>query len=83
VAGGLITKAYAGMPSMPAPFMPDGTLLVTPLSNLSVYYQDTSVRRSQQDKPSKDEVQDFNSVNLAYVVEEEEAASLVENITFN
>jgi P2 family phage major capsid protein len=82
MAGGVITRAYGGMPSMSPPFMPNGTLMVTPLSNLSIYYQDSSVRRTQKDKPEKSEVQDFNSVNLAYVVEEEQAASFVENITF-
>jgi P2 family phage major capsid protein len=79
--GGQITKGYAGMPSMSPPFIPDGTLVVTPLSNFSVYYQDTSVRRLQKDKPEKDEVQEFNTVNLGYVVEEETAAALIDNIT--
>jgi len=82
MTGGLITKAYAGMPSMAPPFFPDSSLMVTPLSNLSIYYQDSSVRRTQQDYPKKSEVQDYNSVNLGYVVEEELAASFVENITF-
>lgn len=76
-----ITKAHGGLPSIVPPFFPDGCILVTPLSNLSVYYQDSSVRRTQKDKPEKDEVQDFNSMNMGYVVEEETAASFVENIT--
>lgn len=78
---GLITRAYAGMPTISPPFIPDGTVLVTPLKNLSIYYQDSSVRRLQKDKPEKNEVQEFNSVNQAYVVEEEFAASYVENVT--
>jgi P2 family phage major capsid protein len=82
LATGQITRAYGGLPSMSPPFMPDGSLLITPLNNLSIYYQDSSVRRTQKDKPEKNEVQDFNSVNLGYVVEEELATSFVENITF-
>lgn len=78
---GRITRAYANLPTMTPPFMPNGSLLITPLNNLSIYYQDSSVRRTQKDKPEKNEVQDFNSVNLGYVVEDEEMAVFVENIT--
>jgi P2 family phage major capsid protein len=81
VMSGLITKAYGGLPSIVPPFMPDKTVLITPLKNLAVYYQDSSVRRTQRDWPTKDEVQEFNSMNMGYVVQEELAASLVENIT--
>jgi P2 family phage major capsid protein len=79
--GGSITKAFGGLPTVTPPFFPDGTILITPLSNLAVYYQDSSVRRLQRDWPPKDEVQEFNSMNMGYVVQEEQAASLVENIT--
>lgn len=82
VMSGRITKAYATLPTMYPAFFPDSSLLLTPLANLSIYYQDTSVRRTQKDKPEKDEVQDFNSVNMGYVVEDEEAAVFIENITF-
>lgn len=77
---GRITKAYANMPTMYAPFFPDGKLLVTPLKNLSIYVQDSSVRRLQKDKPEKNEVQDFNSANHGYVVEDEEMTSFIEGI---
>ena len=79
---GMITRAYAGLPSIVPAFLPAGTLMITTLKNLSIYYQDSSVRRLQKDKPEKNEVQDFNSVNLGYVVEDEMLTSLVENITF-
>ena len=78
----LVTRAYGGMPTFAPPFMPNGTLLVTPLKNLSIYYQDTSVRRQQTDNPKKNQIEDWNSVNLGYVVEEEQLTSLVENVTF-
>jgi P2 family phage major capsid protein len=79
--GGFITKAFGGLPTVTPPFFPDGTILITPLANLAVYYQDSSIRRLQRDWPSKDEVQEFNSMNMGYVVQEELACSLVENIT--
>lgn len=81
VNNGIITKAYGGMPSLTPPFFPDGMIMVTPLKNLSIYYQDSSVRRLQKDKPEKNQTQEFNSVNLGYVVEDEFATVLIENIT--
>ncbi len=78
-----ITKAYAELPTIVPPFFPQSSLLITPLSNLSIYYQDSSVRRTQKDKPEKNEVQDFNSVNQGYVVEDEEMTAFIEVITFN
>jgi P2 family phage major capsid protein len=76
-----ITKAYGNLPTMSPAFFPDGCILITPLANLSIYFQDTSVRRTQKDKPELNEVQDFNSANQGYVVEDEELAVFMENIT--
>lgn len=77
---GRITRAYGGLPAITPPFFPDGIVKVTPLSNLSIYIQDSSIRRTQKDKPEKDEVQDFNSANQGYVVEDEEMAAFIEGI---
>jgi len=79
---GRITKAYAGMPTMVPPFFPADSILVTPLKNLSIYYQDSSIRRIQKDKPEKNEVQDFNSANQGYVVEDEQLTGFVEGIEY-
>ena len=78
---GLITRAYGGLPTLHPAFMPNGTLLITSLKNLSIYYQDTSVRRTTRDWPDKNQVQEFNSVNLGYVLEDELQAAFIENIT--
>jgi len=79
---GMITRAYAAMPTIQPAFFPTDAILVTPLSNLSIYYQDSSVRRLQKDKPEKNEVQEFNSVNQGYVVEDEEMTGFVEGIEY-
>jgi len=76
-----ITKAYGNLPTMSPTFFPDGCIFITPLANLAIYFQDSSVRRTQKDKPELGEVQDFNSVNQGYVVEDEELGVFVENIT--
>lgn len=81
VLDGAIRKGYGGLPTIVPPFLPDGAILITPLTNLAIYYQNSSVRRLQRDWPTKNEIQDFNSMNLDYVVQDENATSLVENIT--
>lgn len=74
---------YGGLPAMVPPFFPDGTILITPLKNLSVYWQTSSWRRQQIDNPKKDQYEDFNTRNEGYVVEEERAAALIEGITIS
>ncbi|QSB01981.1 P2 family phage major capsid protein [Methylomonas sp. EFPC1] len=78
---GVVTNDFGGLPTFSPPFFPNSTIVITPLSNLAVYYQDSSIRRTQQDWPAKDEVREFNSMNLAYVVQEEFATAMVEGIT--
>jgi P2 family phage major capsid protein len=78
---GIIQKAYGGLPSMTPPFFPDGTVLVTPLKNLAIYWQDSSWRRQMIDNPKRDQYEDFNTRNEGYVVEDYEMTGLVENVT--
>ncbi len=74
-----ITTEYAGLPREPAPpYFPPRGIMVTSLDNLSIYYQDSSVRRTITDNPKKNQVEEYNSVNEGYVVEDEEKAATVE-----
>jgi P2 family phage major capsid protein len=77
-----IVKTFSSLPTMVPPRFPTNAVLVTSLDNLSYYYQDSSIRRMQKDNPNKNRVEDFNSVNAGYVIEDEFKTSLVENITF-
>jgi P2 family phage major capsid protein len=62
-----------GLPWMtPSNFPPRG-LVVTSLSNLSIYVQRGSWRRHLKDNPERDQVEDYNSFNEGYVVEATEA----------
>ena len=79
--GGRILQTYGGLPALVPPFFPDGTVIVTPLSNLSIYFQRSSWRRKLQDKPEKDQYQDFNSRNEGYIVQHMGAMGVMENIT--
>ncbi|MNE13383.1 Phage major capsid protein, P2 family [compost metagenome] len=63
-----------------APFFIDGGVLITPLSNLSIYYLNGKRRRHIRDEPDFDQVADYQSSNEAYVIEDLGAVALVENI---
>ena len=55
-------------------------MLITRLDNLSIYWQAGTRRRSVIDNPKRDRVENYESVNEAYVVEDYDGACLVENI---
>lgn len=77
----IIAKArLGGLPIVDAPFFPDGTLLVTTLDNLSIYWQEGARRRHLIDNPKRDRFEDYQSSNDAYVIEDFGLVSLVENI---
>ena len=69
-----------GLPVVDAPYFPSGTVLVTTLSNLSIYYQDGARRRMFRNAPEFDRVADYQSSNDAYVIEDLGLVALVENI---
>lgn len=76
-----LLRNYGGLPSYSPPFLPDGVILITPLKNLSIYYQSTSWRRMIRDWAPKNRYEDFSSRNEGYVVEDPRATSLVDGVT--
>ncbi len=77
----IMTRArVGGLQVVDAPFFPSGTVLVTTLSNLSIYYQEGARRRMFRDEPEYDRIADYQSSNDAYVVEDFGLVALVENI---
>lgn len=73
-------KRIGNLPAVRAPYFPAGTLLITRLDNLSIYWQEDSRRRQVTDNPKRDRVENFESVNEAYVIEDLRGACLIENI---
>lgn len=73
-------KRIGNHPAVRVPFFPDNALLITPLQNLSIYYQEGARRLSVKDEEEYDRVAFYESSNDAYVVENYEAGCLVENI---
>ncbi|WP_415844647.1 phage major capsid protein, P2 family [Stutzerimonas zhaodongensis] len=77
----IMTRArIGGLPVVDAPFFPAGTVLVTTLSNLSIYFQEGARRRHVKDEPEYDRIADYQSSNDAYVIEDFGLVALVENI---
>ncbi|WP_397377131.1 phage major capsid protein, P2 family [Pseudomonas sp.] len=77
----IVSRArLGGLPVIDAPFFPAGTVLVTFLKNLSIYWQEGARRRHIKDEPEFDRIADYQSSNDAYVVEDLGAVALVENI---
>jgi hypothetical protein len=74
------SRTLGGYPVMYVPNMPANTLLITPLKNLSIYYQTTGERRYIVDNPRKDQLESYQSKNIDYIVEEYGAAVLIENL---
>lgn len=78
----IVSRArLGGLPVVDAPFFPDNTVLITTLSNLSIYYQNGARRRHLKDEPELDRVADYQSSNEAYVIEDFGLVALIENVT--
>lgn len=76
-------KQIGGRRAAIVPKFPAGTIMVTPLDNLSLYYQEGSRRRYIKDEPeNKSSLVDYNSANEGYVIEDTDFAVQAENITF-
>lgn len=75
-------KRVGGLPAVTVPFVPAGTVMVTRLDNLSRYYQEGGRRRTVVDNPKRDRIENFESSNDAYVIEDYGMAAVAENIEF-
>lgn len=73
-------RQVGGLPAVVVPFFPADAFLITTLKNLSIYWQIGARRRAIIDNPKLDQVENFESSNDAYVVEDYGLVSLVENI---
>lgn len=74
-------KQIGGLPAVRVPFFPANALLITSLSNLSIYEQEGTRRRRLADEPEYTRVANYDMANLAWVVEDYGNSALVENIT--
>lgn len=75
-------KRVGGLPAVTVPFVPNGTVMVTRLDNLSRYYQEGARRRTIIDNPKRDQIENYESSNDAYVIEDYGLAAVAEKIEF-
>lgn len=75
-----LPKMIGGKRAIMVPFFPTNALLITKLSNLKIYVQNETRRRSLREEPELDQIANYESVNEAYVVEDYGYCALVENI---
>ncbi|MGI4815407.1 MAG: phage major capsid protein, P2 family [Janthinobacterium lividum] len=73
-------KRIGNLPAVRVPAFPPNALMITRLDNLSMYYQEGARRRTVHDNAKRDRIENFESSNDAYVVEDFGAGCVVENI---
>lgn len=73
-------KRIGNLQAVRVPYFPPNALLVTRVDNLSIYYQDGSRRRTILDNARRDRIENFESSNDAYVIEDLPCAAMAENI---
>jgi P2 family phage major capsid protein len=76
----ITNQLVGGMRSIIVPFFPADSIFITSLDNLSIYFQEGSRRRRIADNPKRDRLEDFQSVNEAYVVEDYKKTAVMANI---
>lgn len=75
-------KRIGNLPAVRVPSFPANAILVTRLDNLSIYYQEGTRRRAIIDNPKRDQIENYESSNDSYVVEDYGCAAFAENIEF-
>lgn len=73
-------RRLGGLPALGLPYFPDGTVLITRLDNLSIYFQQGARRRAVIDNPKRDRIEHYESSNDAYAIEDFGLSVLVEKI---
>lgn len=73
-------KRIGGQQGLQVPYFPDDAVFITTLDNLSIYWQTGARRRYVTENPRRNRVENFESSNDAYVVEDFGAGCLIENI---
>lgn len=73
-------KRIGGLPAVRAPYMIKGGIFITSLKNLSIYWQIAGRRRTVIDRADWERIDNLESSNDAYVVEDYGRGCLVENI---
>lgn len=75
-----LPKQIGGKRAVVVPFFPANSMLITSLENLAIYEQEGARRRLFRDEPDYDQVANYESANLDFVIEDFGLVALAENI---
>lgn len=73
-------KRIGNLPAVRVPYFPANAIMVTRLDNLSIYFMDDSHRRIIEENGKLDRIENYESMNIDYVIEDYAAGCLIENI---
>lgn len=73
-------KRIGGLQAVRVPYFPANALMITRLDNLSIYWQKGTRRRCILDNAKRDQIENYESVNQDYIVEDYEGCCVIENI---
>ena len=68
------------LPVYAVPFFPEDAILVTTFDNLSIYVQEGARRRTVIDNPKRDQIENYESSNEDYYIEDLGLAAMAEKI---
>jgi P2 family phage major capsid protein len=76
-------KRIGNLPAVRVPYFPADALLITRMDNLSIYFQEGTHRRLIDEVAKRDRIENYESINEDYVVEDYAAGCLIEKITMS
>ena len=74
-------KRIGNLPAVRVPYFPADALFITRLDNLSIYWQEGTHRRLMDEVAKRDRIENYESMNEDYIIEDYAAGCLVENVT--
>lgn len=74
-------KRIGNLPAARVPSFPANAMFITTFDNLSIYWQEGTRRRNIVENSKRDRIENYESTNEAYVVEDYGNGCLIENIT--
>lgn len=76
-------KAMGGLKAIYCPYFPADSVLITSLDNISLYVHTGTIRKSLKRDPAKDRLNTYNSMSVAFIIEDYNAVALIENIAIS
>ncbi|WP_413728695.1 phage major capsid protein, P2 family [Sodalis sp. RH19] len=73
-------KRIGNLPAVRVPYFPPNALMITRLDNLSIYWQEGTHRRLIDEVAKRDRIENYESINEDFVIEDYGCGGLIENI---